>query len=251
MDFRLNDSRVFDVFSPSSDPDFAAAAAFWGMPMTFGRRLAETRNARGITQAELARALGVSRGAVSQWESGKNDPDFENAQKAANYLAVDFAWLITGETMAGGGTYQPAVLDRVRPVPVLTKKTALDWPPQAGETANAEDYVIARRDLGPDAFALKVESTAMLPDFQPGDVIIVDPAAEPQAGLPVIAAVPGQKAAVLRIYTITGWDKANRPNVDLVALNGAWPNFQMTDKGRVIGTVVEHRSQPRPRSFTR
>jgi transcriptional regulator with XRE-family HTH domain len=36
-----------------------------------GRRLAEFRKARGITQVELAERLGVSQAVISQWEKGR------------------------------------------------------------------------------------------------------------------------------------------------------------------------------------
>lgn len=46
--------------SPAAD----AVATHWG------RRIAKARKAQGITRAELATAVGVSRTAVYRWESG-------------------------------------------------------------------------------------------------------------------------------------------------------------------------------------
>jgi transcriptional regulator with XRE-family HTH domain len=40
---------------------------------TFGRRLAAIRKDRGLTQAELAAAIGVSRQRVASWENGGPD----------------------------------------------------------------------------------------------------------------------------------------------------------------------------------
>jgi transcriptional regulator with XRE-family HTH domain len=50
-----------------------------------------------MTQAELARRLGVSRSAVAQWErkSGSN-PVASNLQKLACALDCSFEWLATG-----------------------------------------------------------------------------------------------------------------------------------------------------------
>lgn len=39
--------------------------------LAIGRRLAEFRKARGITQVELAERLGVSQAVISQWEKGR------------------------------------------------------------------------------------------------------------------------------------------------------------------------------------
>ena len=43
--------------------------------MAFGRRLRAARKARGLTQSEAARQLGVTKAALSAWEVGRNLPD--------------------------------------------------------------------------------------------------------------------------------------------------------------------------------
>ena len=45
--------------------------------------LKRTRKLHGYTQLELAQAIGVTQGAVHQWESGKSHPTFENLRKIA------------------------------------------------------------------------------------------------------------------------------------------------------------------------
>ena len=44
------------------------------------------REAMGLTQAKLANALGVSRTAVTMWETGKSRPRFELLPKIAQLL---------------------------------------------------------------------------------------------------------------------------------------------------------------------
>jgi phage repressor protein C with HTH and peptisase S24 domain len=49
------------------------------------------------------------------------------------------------------------------------------------------------------AFAVEIEGDAMLPDFKPGDRVIVTPAAEPRPGGPVLAGLkPG--GLLLRLF---------------------------------------------------
>lgn len=43
--------------------------------INIGRVLIKNRHKRGITQDELATHLGVSKGAVSKWETGQCPPD--------------------------------------------------------------------------------------------------------------------------------------------------------------------------------
>lgn len=45
--------------------------------MSFAERLKELRKANGYTQISLAEALGVSKGTVAMWETGKRTPDYE------------------------------------------------------------------------------------------------------------------------------------------------------------------------------
>ena len=43
----------------------------------FAERLKEIRNGAGMTQVQLAEALGVSKGTVAMWEIGKREPNYE------------------------------------------------------------------------------------------------------------------------------------------------------------------------------
>jgi DNA-binding XRE family transcriptional regulator len=51
--------------------------------------LREWRKYRGMTQAELATASGLSQGAIAQIETGKRNPTVETARKFANALNCD------------------------------------------------------------------------------------------------------------------------------------------------------------------
>ena len=52
----------------------------------FAERLKELRKKNGYTQVSLAEALGVSKGTVAMWETGKRTPDFDKV----NELSVLF-----------------------------------------------------------------------------------------------------------------------------------------------------------------
>ena len=45
--------------------------------MTFAERLKAVRKQQGYTQVSLSEALGVTKGAVAMWETGKRTPDYE------------------------------------------------------------------------------------------------------------------------------------------------------------------------------
>ena len=63
--------------------------------MSFGQRLRERRLELGMSQGELARALGVSPGAVSNYESGQNAMREEVLLQLFRVLDVDPNYLYT------------------------------------------------------------------------------------------------------------------------------------------------------------
>ncbi|PWV58865.1 helix-turn-helix domain-containing protein [Plasticicumulans acidivorans] len=67
------------------------------MSSTIGERIRIAREAKGWSQLKLGEAVGVSRAAVSQWESGESKGlKPENLVAAARELGVDIEWLVTG-----------------------------------------------------------------------------------------------------------------------------------------------------------
>lgn len=65
-------------------------------PMTLGKRLHALRKKKRVTLKEMAKAIGVSIGAISEWEKDKNEPNPVNRKKAAEYLGVTEAELMGG-----------------------------------------------------------------------------------------------------------------------------------------------------------
>ena len=61
------------------------------------RRLKAAREQRDIDQRDVARAVGVSFGAVSRWESGETVPKDDAIAKLAKYFGVTPAWLRYGQ----------------------------------------------------------------------------------------------------------------------------------------------------------
>ena len=49
--------------------------------MLFSEKLKQFRNAKSLTQEELAEKLNASRQAITKWESGDGIPDIENLKQ--------------------------------------------------------------------------------------------------------------------------------------------------------------------------
>jgi transcriptional regulator with XRE-family HTH domain len=57
-------------------------------PWTYGEVIRDAREALGLTQAELANAIGVSSIGVSRWENNRSTPGFENRIAIAEVLKL-------------------------------------------------------------------------------------------------------------------------------------------------------------------
>ena len=63
----------------------------------FGERIYNLRKKSGLSQEEFADRLGVSRQAVSKWETGQSVPDSEKAAAIGAFFGVSLDYLINGE----------------------------------------------------------------------------------------------------------------------------------------------------------
>lgn len=54
----------------------------------FNEVLKELRTSKNVTQAELAKAIGVSASTIGMYESGEREPNFETEEKLADYFNV-------------------------------------------------------------------------------------------------------------------------------------------------------------------
>lgn len=64
--------------------------------MTLADRIQHLRKAKGISQEELADQIGVSRQAVSKWESGQSSPDLEKIILLSEFFDVATDYLLKG-----------------------------------------------------------------------------------------------------------------------------------------------------------
>ena len=67
--------------------------------MELNEKLQELRKQRGLTQEELARALYVSRTAVSKWESGRGTPNIDSLKHIAVFFSVSVDELLSGDQL--------------------------------------------------------------------------------------------------------------------------------------------------------
>ena len=62
--------------------------------MTFGEKLKNARKEAGLSQAQFAEKLSVSRSAIAKWESDKGMPDVNNLKMMGQLLDVSLDYLL-------------------------------------------------------------------------------------------------------------------------------------------------------------
>lgn len=67
----------------------------------FGARVAMMRNAKEMTQAQLAEKLGLAQSNIARYENGNSFPSIENLVKLADIFDCTTDWLL-GRTDSGG-----------------------------------------------------------------------------------------------------------------------------------------------------
>ena len=219
---------------------------------SFGARIAWARERRELTQEGLGDYFNISSQAVNQWEKNKSFPKGPSRlDRLAQVLQVPREWLINGGDLNWSDTALDRIDSRSRPpIPVIDRVAAGSWrevtdPYEAGQ---GFDSVVPDKDVSDLTFALVIEGNSMLPRFEPGDKVIIDPAVEPRPGKFVVAKLDDDQEATFKKYRLRGYDKKRNPIIELSPLNDDYPTL-VIDKdhpGSIVGTMVEHRKYETP-----
>lgn len=214
---------------------------------TIGERIKWAREQRGLSQAKVAKAAGVSTSTIGNLEAGLRDKPRElNAIAAA--LAASPAWLESGRGSweAFDANTKRAHLGK-RPYPVISAV-------QAGLLKEISDPYAPGDGLdiewGDDSwsqwtFALEITGESMLPDFRPGDRVIIDPELQARPGDFVVARNTEQEATFKK-YRVRGINDRGEQVFELVPLNEDFETMRSdTQHLTVIGVMVEHRKKYR------
>ena len=217
---------------------------------TFGSRLRTARNKLGLTQPGLALKCGwESQSRISMYERDVRQPSHRDLTLLAKILGVSVEWLLTGKEPKA----TPAEHIDVRQLPVINyiqagnpREIVDAYEAGDGFDTIGVDPSLAKK-LGHHAFALLVDGESMLPDFRPGDIVVIDPDAPVRPGDIVVAKLHKDQAATIKKYRSRGEDEEGTPVFELVPLNNDYPTITVDagNPGHLIGPVIEHRRKLR------
>ena len=128
------------------------------------KMLRELRKNKGISMKTLGEFLGVSEGAVSQYETGKREADYETTLKAAEYFGVTVDYLLRGGIEPTKSVHRVPVLGSIPAgIPMEAIEDIIDW----------EEIPEQMCSGGKEYFGLQVRGDSMWPDYLEGDIVIV------------------------------------------------------------------------------
>ena len=211
--------------------------------MSIGQRISKLMLDMDVSNAKLARMIGVSRPTIGNWIEGKSAPTGENLTNLANALKVDPNWLMSGKESQVRLDNNVDISQRIpfegRPVPVISWVAAGSF--GSIETvlkdAEVDEYLPPIRECGKNGYGLVVTGISMSPKFEPEDRIYVNPdfqVSDLKTGDLVIVSCTGDNEATFKQLIIEGTTKYLKP------LNPKWDEqiIKLTEDCRLVGKVV-------------
>ena len=92
--------------------------------MSLGERICKLRTDHGMSQYALAKAMGISRQAVSKWETDLSTPNSLKLIQLAELLDTDIEYLTTGRIIDKS---IPVVINQVEKVETVVEKPVIEY----------------------------------------------------------------------------------------------------------------------------
>lgn len=206
--------------------------------MNIARTIKAARERLKLSQAELARRVGVSKQAVAKWELGVSAPSRKNVVDVAQALGLDQSrinHLSTIDVSLVDAATQP---DNI-PIMALSEVSYENFK----KNHFTGDTYPVRLDAPVDASALvvvRIDTHDMAPEYRVGDVVILRRDIAPADEDTVLAHVNDK--IVLRQYIDRGRDSAGAQCFDLVSFSPDVETCTVNSRnaGEVLAVVIEH-----------
>ena len=199
-------------------------------------RIKSLRASREMKQSDLAKRLNVKQNTVSNWETGRSEPDFTTLQKMAEIFDTTIDYVL-----GNSSEIPPEKITSVLRIPVLGSIPA-GIPLEAIEDIIGwEEIPAAMCAGGREYFALRVSGDSMWPDYLDGDIIIVRKSPTCDTGDVCAVLVNGSDATLKQVK------RSETGDIALIPRNPSYPPRIYTPKEiadlpvTIAGVVVELR----------
>lgn len=147
--------------------------------IAFAKRLDHALDLFGVPpkgkgrQVIVGKMFGVSQKAASKWLEGASLPDTMRIAEIAKELKVNVEWLTYGKGPINIESFPGFDDSRWRRVPLISWQQAGDY--ENFKVDQAEKWTWTNVEVGQHAYALVVVDDSMMPRYEPGATIIIDP----------------------------------------------------------------------------
>lgn len=165
------------------------------MKTELGTAIKELRKERNMSQEALGNAIGVDKGNVSRYESGKQFPELDKISNIAEALGVE-VWELFAK--AQGCNFSEA--SELYKVPLISWVQAGNYNDVFLDISNLDnlEWVETTYKARKFTYALRVVGDSMEPKFPEGCVIIVEPEEQPHNKSYVIAVLQDSNKATFK-----------------------------------------------------
>src|SRR3990167_7233719 len=178
-------------------------------------RIKKRMKAMGFTQEALAKKMGLTRGAITHYLSGRRAPPLKQLEKMADILQTEASWLQYGLALEVDKETNAKRFKVVDELPTLYPIPIISWE-QVDVIADIRlldrdkvtEWVPRMYADGLQGFAFYVKGDVMtspyghMDSFREGDLVQFDVDIEPEHGKYVIAILAGANEAIFRQYVV-------------------------------------------------
>jgi len=197
------------------------------------KRLRSLREAKKMSQNDVAKILGISRTAYVKYETGESRP-IRKLNELSTLFNVSTDYILGNEDKAiiksGRGVRIPVLGRVVAGIPIEAVEEIIDYEEITPELAATGEF-----------FALQVRGDSMLPKLEEGDVVIVKKQEDVETGDIAIVLVNGDEATIKQIKKVDGGIMLYGFNPDVYEPH-FYSNQQIEELPvRILGKVIESR----------
>jgi len=216
--------------------------------MSLEKRIHAARREKGYTQEQLAEAVGKSRVAVAQWETGQARPRHPSLLAIAKATGVSIEWLESGITQ--GGANMPVMASTSEGIPNLDihagmgngglgyievdEQTLRPLPEYTDGDWVFPPSVQSRIGNLRGKFAFPVEGDSMEPTLKAGSFVFVDTTKTIPAVAGLYVVDTGDGRLIKRVELIAGTDQ-----ISIMSDNQSYRDYEfLREDVQIFGRVI-------------
>lgn len=196
----------------------------------------------GVTQEDLAEALGKTQGGVGHWLRGMRNPSLQEIGSIFEYLGIYDVKFNSDGTFTIGDKPTDKPVKRQYEYPLFTTVQAGQFADVGTYTErDAQEWVSTTKKASNEAFWLEVSGHSMTapqgmkPSFPEGMLILVDPAEDVEPGDFCVASVFGDTEVTFKKFT----REDGKPWLEPLNPNPRYQSIPCNETCRIIGKVVK------------